>query len=316
MSIASEITRLNTNAAAVSSAKSAIASAITAKGGTVAVGDGLSDFADDILSIPTTGADVSGVTATAGDVLAGKVIVGANGLEIIGTMPQRNSSDATVNGNTVTVPAGYYGNGISKSVADGIAGVPAATKGAVSNHSVLITPSVTNITGYISGGTKLGPAVGVDASELVSGTYSATTNGTFDVTNHQYVSVNVPSGQGYVDSEIQMTVGYHDLSVQGINFNYLAGFFIFDATPINNTDQWRSGECVIQTIFYDMENFVTTYVWFYGSDVYIKAARFINNPGSIEIVTTSDSITVSIDQNDDYYFDKNGEYFMYPIYKG
>lgn len=102
---------------------------------------------------------------------------------------RRSSTDLTASGATVTVPAGYYSAQASKSVASGTAGTPTASKGTVSNHSVSVTPSVTNTTGYISGGTKTGTAVTVSASELVSGTKTVTTTGTSDVTN--YASVNV-----------------------------------------------------------------------------------------------------------------------------
>ena len=73
----------------------------------------------------------------------------------------------------------------------GTAGTPTATKGSVSNHAVSITPSVTNTTGYITGGTKTGAAVSVQASELVSGTYTVDSSGTKDVTN--YASASVPA---------------------------------------------------------------------------------------------------------------------------
>lgn len=78
----------------------------------------------------------------------------------------------------------------------GTAGTPTASKGTVSNHSISVTPSVTNTTGYITGGTKTGAAVSVSASELVSGTLSVTSNGQQDVTNYQYIDVNVSGGGG------------------------------------------------------------------------------------------------------------------------
>lgn len=105
---------------------------------------------------------------------------------------QRTSSDLTASGATVTAPAGYYASSASKAVASGTEGTPTATKGAVNNHAISVTPSVTNTAGYISGGNKTGTAVSVSASELVSGTYSVTGSGTKDVTN--YASISVPSG--------------------------------------------------------------------------------------------------------------------------
>lgn len=77
-------------------------------------------------------------------------------------------------------------------VAEGTAGTPTATKGTVNNHSVSVTPSVTNTAGWIAAGTKTGTAVSVSASELVSGDLAISTNGNnIDVTNYQTVSVNV-----------------------------------------------------------------------------------------------------------------------------
>ena len=76
----------------------------------------------------------------------------------------------------------------------GTAGTPTATKGNVSNHSISVTPSVTNTTGYITGSTKTGTAVTVSASELVSGSETKTANGTYDVTNLASLVVNVSGG--------------------------------------------------------------------------------------------------------------------------
>ena len=123
----------------------------------------------------------------------GAVKVGAISPNYIGSgVTQNDSDDLTVNGPTVTAPAGYYEEDASASVASGTAGTPVATKGTVSNHSISVTPSVTNTTGYITGGTNTGTAVTVSASELVSGTKSITSPGTTDVTN--YASVSVAEG--------------------------------------------------------------------------------------------------------------------------
>lgn len=100
---------------------------------------------------------------------------------------------------SVTADGGY--DGLSSvaitvnAMPTGTAGTPTATKGSVSNHSVSVTPSVTNTTGYITGSTKTGTAVTVTASELVSGDKSITANGTnIDVANYATVSVAVPAG--------------------------------------------------------------------------------------------------------------------------
>lgn len=102
-------------------------------------------------------------------------------------------------------------------VASGTAGTPKATKGSVSNHSVSVTPSVTNVSGYISGGTKTGTAVTVSASELVSGSQSITSNNTYDVTNLAEVVVNVSGGgaSNFVHGEFktQSSAGVQTISI-------------------------------------------------------------------------------------------------------
>lgn len=102
----------------------------------------------------------------------------------------------TTSSQTITADSGY--DGLSSvqinAMPSGTAGTPTASKGAVSNHSVSITPSVTNTTGYITGGTKTGTAVTVSASELVSGSETKTANGTYNVTNLAELVVNVPVG--------------------------------------------------------------------------------------------------------------------------
>ena len=127
--------------------------------------------------------------------MAGAVTVNAIPSNYVGTgITRRSSTDLSASGATVSVPSGYYESNASKSVSSGTEGTPTATKGSVSNHSVSVTPSVTNTTGYITGSTKTGPAVTVSASELVSGSETKTANGTYDVTNLASLVVNVSGG--------------------------------------------------------------------------------------------------------------------------
>lgn len=72
-------------------------------------------------AIPDNYADIDGVTAGAGDVLSGKVIVDASGKEIAGTMANNGAVNQTINGTTVTsytIPAGYH-SGAGKISLDG-----------------------------------------------------------------------------------------------------------------------------------------------------------------------------------------------------
>ena len=139
-----------------------------------------------------TAVNLSDTTASASDVLGGKYFYTSDGTKTQGSIASKTASDLTASGDTVTVPPGYYSSQATKSVSSGTAGTPTATKGSVSNHSITVTPSVTNTEGYISGGTINGTAVTVSASELVSGSETKTANGTYDVTNLAELVINAP----------------------------------------------------------------------------------------------------------------------------
>ena len=128
-------------------------------------------------------------------------------------------SGGTINGTAVSVSASELVSGTytvsasgthdvtnyaSASVANGSA-TASATKGAVSNHSVTVTPSVTRTAGYITAGSANGTAVTVTASELVSGSETKTANGTYDVTNLAELVVNVASGSSKNTQVVQST---------------------------------------------------------------------------------------------------------------
>lgn len=155
---------------------------------------------------------VQTITADTGYDGLDEVEVGAISSTYVGSgITRRSSTDLTASGATVTMPAGYYSAQASKAVATGSAGTPTATKGTVSNNSISVTPSVTNTTGYITGGTKTGTAVTVSASELVSGTLSITSSGTKDVTN--YASASVSAGTAGTPTASKGTVSNHSISV-------------------------------------------------------------------------------------------------------
>lgn len=112
---------------------------------------------------------------------------------------------------TYTAPTGHAYSPVT--VPSGTAGTPSASKGTVSNHSVSVTPSVTNTTGYITGGTKTGTAVTVSASELDSGTKSIASNGTgIDVVGYAAVDVAVPTGSATLTTKTITVNGTYNAS--------------------------------------------------------------------------------------------------------
>lgn len=169
-----------------------------------------------------------------------------------------NNQDKTVNPSTsqqtINADSGYTGLGTVtvNAMPSGTAGTPSATRGTVSNNSITITPSVTNTTGYITGGTKNGTAVTVSASELVSGTLSVTSNGTKDVTNYASVDVNISSEAPTIESlsvtpsESEQTFnastvdGYKPVTVSAISSTYVGS----GITQRSSTDLTVSGATV------------------------------------------------------------------------
>ena len=141
--------------------------------------------------------DLSQDTATQADVTQGKYFHLPTGERVQGTAsPTIESLTVTPSTSQQTFNAsgvdGYKPVTVN-AMPSGTAGTPTATKGTVSNHQVTVTPSVTNTTGYITGGTKAGTAVTVTAAELASGNKSITVNGNnIDVVGYSTVSVAVP----------------------------------------------------------------------------------------------------------------------------
>ena len=155
------------------------------------------------------------------------VSVGAVSSSYVGSgVDRRTSSDLTASGASVTAPAGFYENSVSKAVASGTEGTPTATKVVnTTNAEALITPSVTNTSGYINGGTKTGTAFSVTASELVSGnTLICDDSGEWDVTKTETFTVG--SGAAGTPTATKGTVSNHSVTV----------------TPsVTNTTGWITG---------------------------------------------------------------------------
>lgn len=118
---------------------------------------------------------------------AGKMPAGvtayADGVKFTGTASENDSTDLTVSGATVTVPAGFYSESASKSVTSGSA-TPAASISGTSasvttgtntltlSKSVSNTPQVT--AGYVSSGTAGNTSVSLTASVTTKGAATIT----------------------------------------------------------------------------------------------------------------------------------------------
>lgn len=106
--------------------------------------------------------DTDSGDAAASDLRSGKK-AWVDGSEVTGNVPARAASDVTVNGKSMTLPAGIYDEAVTKSVADGTVTPGAAVTGdeigdTVSDYPVEVTPSATVGAGYVSGnksGTKV-----------------------------------------------------------------------------------------------------------------------------------------------------------------
>ena len=132
------------------------------------------------VEIPLSGAsgnavfvDTSDATLNSAAKLPQGVTAYANATKYTGTAAENDSSDLTVSGATVTVPAGYYSSQASKAVASGSATAPATISGTSATVStgtntltlsktVSVTPSVT--AGYVASGTAGDSAVSLTAS--------------------------------------------------------------------------------------------------------------------------------------------------------
>lgn len=117
--------------------------------------------------------DTSDATLDSGNKMLSGYTSYANGTKYTGNIPSKSSSDLTVSGATVTVPAGNYESNVSKSVSSGSATAPASISGTSATVStgsntltlsktVSVTPSVT--AGYVSSGTAGNSSVSLTAS--------------------------------------------------------------------------------------------------------------------------------------------------------
>jgi hypothetical protein len=103
--------------------------------------------------------------ASESDILTGKEAIDGEGNVVTGTIETKTSSNLTVSGSTVTVPAGYYASQATKSVASGSAKTPATT---ITKNPSISVDANGKITASVSGTQNVTPTV--SAGYVSSGT--------------------------------------------------------------------------------------------------------------------------------------------------
>ena len=129
-----------------------------------------------------TGVSLLGDTVSADTLLYGVKAHAQDGTALTGTYvapTARTASDVSVNGATVTIPAGAYASQVQKSVASGSVTAPATISGSSAtvstgtntltlNKTISVTPFVTTA-GYVASGTAGNSSVSLTASVTTQG---------------------------------------------------------------------------------------------------------------------------------------------------
>lgn len=176
------------------------------------------DIPSEIESI-ATGADVSGVTATAGDVLSPKVFVDANGEEKSGTMVNNGTYNITLNTSTTSakIPAGKHSGA-------GTASIITQTK--------ICTPSTSVQYIYPDSGKVLSRVTVYEAPDYAH------------INNSMDVSVSYETSGSYITK----------ITIDGIGTENLLGFHLFSMDNYSPSSSPSSCYALV-SLFVDLYNY-------------------------------------------------------------
>lgn len=165
MSISTEIERIENAKTAIQNAKTAIRTAINAKGGVLTENQPMSEYAVAITALQTgESVDLSFVTATASDILAGKIGADTSGNPVNGTI---QTVTASLTDNVVTVPQGFVASEQTLTVAE-------MSEPSVSRNVVTIAKGYNKSERITTVGTAKGAETitpGVSDRTIAAGTY-------------------------------------------------------------------------------------------------------------------------------------------------
>lgn len=182
--------------------------------------------------------DTSDATLDSASNLPSGVTAYADGVKYTGTASENDSSDLTVSGATVTVPAGYYSSDASKSVASGSVTSPTSISGTSASvstgtntltltKSVSVTPRVTTA-GYVSSGTAGDSSVSLTASVTTRAAASlqpSTSAVTIPAGTYLTGAQTIPAEPNYVASSI-----VYGKSLWGLNGSAQIPVISYDTT--------------------------------------------------------------------------------------
>ena len=192
------------------------------------------DTGDDDRVLGVTGTFTGASTVSSGQIAAGspQILLGysafIDGAEVKGNIAAKTSSDLTVEGDTVTAPAGYYSTAASATVAAGSAKTPATTITANPTLSVSATGLVTgtvsatkNITptvtaGYVTSGVQ-GTAT-VSGSKTLQLTASTITEGTTTVSGTTATRGELILGQGWENGQSVSAATFKNTATSGTTY--------------------------------------------------------------------------------------------------
>lgn len=190
------------------------------------------DFPEKIRSIET-GADVSGVTATAENVLDGKVFVDAEGNEIVGSMTNKGDIGTKyltpVSGGYYSIAKGYYDGGIIFTKNGDISITPTKNQQTFNGittgqyyRAVTVFPipgQYQDVTGVTATAEDVleGKVIVDSAGYAVTGTLAMAGAGGVDVSGVTATAEDVLEGKVFVDAQGQETVGTFIYDVPGAN---------------------------------------------------------------------------------------------------
>lgn len=192
------------------------------------------EMADAIREI-STGVELPDLTypAAAGEILYGKEAIDENGNVLTGTIPIKTSSNLTVSGRTVSVPAGYYATNASKSISSSYI-IPTGTKNITTTDAVNVTSyasakvSDTDLKAEnIKSGVNILGVAGTYKPVLEDKTFTA--NGTFESTSSDgfgKVTVNV-------DTTCEHTFGTKHITSNGTYNASIDGHSGFTSVEVN-----------------------------------------------------------------------------------